>query len=261
MKDLHQSRLSGVVFGKTQFNQRPVPSEKERSCVNATLGVLEVFPAALRIAHRLLRLVGHPHRAQLTVLEKPQRRKGPRKQWCSQVKPMMSGGNIHYEMSGKAEAITCGGIGAFHHLVRRVGLVKEIDRHLHFLKVHLPCHESDHVLNIAFNALVGGQRLEDIELRRQDATFLNALGAQRLPDPATAGDFTRRFRPSDIETLMDCINRVRTRIWKKRARGELKEALIDIDGTLATTLGERKQGMALPGFRIVLLDARRPVDS
>ena len=132
-----------------------------------------------------------------------------RKQWCSQVKPMMSGGNIHYEMSGKAEAITCGGIGAFHHLVRRVGLVKEIDRHLHLLKVHLPCHESDHVLNIACNALVGGQRLEDIELRRQDATFLNALGAQRLPDPTTAGDFTRRFRPSDIETLMDCINRVR----------------------------------------------------
>ena len=72
-----------------------------------------------------------------------------RKQWCSQVKPMMSGGNIHYEMSGKAEAITCGGIGAFHHLVRRVGLVKEIDRHLHLLKVHLPYHESDHVLNIA----------------------------------------------------------------------------------------------------------------
>ena len=138
-----------------------------------------------------------------------------------------------------------GGIGAFHHMVRRVGLVKEIDRHLHLLKVHLPYHESDHVLNIAYNALVGGQRLEDIELRRQDATFLNALGAQRLPDPTTAGDFTRRFRPSDIETLMDCINRVRTRIWKKRARGELKEALIDIDGTLATTLGERKQGMAL----------------
>ena len=66
---------------------------------------------------------------------------------------MMSGGNIHYEMSGKAEAITCGGIGAFHHLVRRVGLVKEIDRHLHLLKVHLPYHESDHVLNIAYNAL------------------------------------------------------------------------------------------------------------
>ena len=101
----------------------------------------------------------------------------------SQVKPMTSEGNIHYEMSGKAEAITCGGIGAFHHLVRRVGLRKEIDRHLHLLEVHLPYHESDHVLNIACNALVGGQRLEYIELRRQDATFLNALGAQRLPDP------------------------------------------------------------------------------
>ena len=30
----------------------------------------------------------------------------------------------------------------------------------------LPYHESDHVLNIAYNVLVGGQRLEDIELRR-----------------------------------------------------------------------------------------------
>ena len=28
-----------------------------------------------------------------------------RKQWCSQVKPMMSGGNIHYEMSGQGVPI------------------------------------------------------------------------------------------------------------------------------------------------------------
>lgn len=156
---------------------------------------------------------------------------------------MMGGSNIHYEMSEKAEAITCGGIGAFHRMAQKIGLVGEIDRRLDLLKVHLPYHESDHVLNIAYNILAGGMRLEDIELRRQDATFMNALGAERIPDPTTAGDFTRRLDRDEIETLMDCINESRRRVWAKRAKGLLEEALIDIDGTLAGTLGECKEGM------------------
>ena len=64
---------------------------------------------------------------------------------------------------------------------------------LHVLKRHLPYHESDHVLNIAFNILAGGKRIEHIELRRNDEVYLDALGAQRIPDPTTAGDFCRRF--------------------------------------------------------------------
>ncbi len=45
------------------------------------------------------------------------------------------------------------------------------------LKRHLPDHESDHVLNIAFNILAGGQRLEHIELRRNDEVYLDTSGA------------------------------------------------------------------------------------
>ena len=168
------------------------------------------------------------------------------RQWHSQADPMLSTGNIHYEMSSRVEAVHCGGIGAFHTLVQRIGLIDEIDEHLHLLKVHLPYHESDHVLNISYNVLVGGQRLEDIEYQRQDVTFLNALNASRLPDPTTAGDFTRRFSVDDISTLMDCINRARTKLWKSRGRDLLREeALIDIDGTLAPTTGWRKQGIGL----------------
>lgn len=126
---------------------------------------------------------------------------------------------------------------------QRIGLIDEIDRNLHLLKVHLPYHESDHVLNFAYNTLVGGQRLEDMELRRQDESFLNGLGAQRTPDPTTAGDFTRRFGIEDALDLMDCINRTRVRIWKVQEAGFLEEALIDIDGTIAGTLGECKGGM------------------
>src|SRR6266540_2008406 len=143
-----------------------------------------------------------------------ERRLAPRS-WKAQPEPMMRGSNIHYELSDKTGATSYGGLGAIHAMVQRLGLVQEIDQHLELLKVHLPYHESDHVLNLAYNILAGGVRLEDIELRRQDESFLNGLGAPRLPDPTTAGDFTRRFSAEDITTLQECINRTRQRVWKK----------------------------------------------
>jgi len=171
------------------------------------------------------------------------KRRLKKKRYQDQPKPIMTAQNIHYEMSDKTRAMSYGGVGAIHNMVKKIGLDKEIDEHLQLLKVHLPYHESDHVLNLAYNVLVGGQRLEDIELRRNDETFMDALGAERIPDPTTAGDFTRRFEKTDIVMLMDCINNARKSVWSKAPRGFLSEAVIDVDGTLAETLGECKQGM------------------
>lgn len=156
---------------------------------------------------------------------------------------MFQGGNIHYEIAGRTGAVGSGGLGAVHTLAQRLGLVKEIDEQLHLLKVHLPYHESDHVLNFAYNILAGGVRLEDLELRRQDEHYMNGLGARRIPDPTTAGDFTRRFQPEDILTLQECINRTRQRVWSQQPEGFLAEAYVDVDGTVAGTLGECKGGM------------------
>src|SRR5207245_2096518 len=58
-----------------------------------------------------------------------------------------------------------------------------------------------------------------------------------------AGDFTRRFEPKDIVDLMDAINEARQRVWKEQPEGFLAKAVIDVDGTLAGTLGECKGGM------------------
>jgi Transposase DDE domain group 1 len=173
-----------------------------------------------------------------------ERRLGP-KNWEDQARPMLKATNIHYEMAPRVQGLNCGGIGAMHLLVQRLGLVEDLDRSLELLKVHLPYHESDHVLNLAYNILAGGQRLEDIELRRQDENFLNALGAERIPDPTTAGDFTRRFSEPDITSLQECINRARLAVWKLQPEGFLKEAFIDVDGSIAGTDGECKQGMGL----------------
>jgi hypothetical protein len=158
---------------------------------------------------------------------------------------MFQGSNIHYEMAERVAAVNCGGIGAMHLMVQRLGLVEDIDANLHLLKVHLPYHESDHVLNIAYNILAGGVRLEDIEQRRQDESFLTGLDAQRIPDPTTAGDFTRRFSEADIVTLQECFNRSRQALWKVQPEGFLKEAFLDVDGTIAGTYGECKEGIGL----------------
>jgi len=165
--------------------------------------------------------------------------------WEDQPRPMLKASNIVYEMAERAQGMNCGGIGAIHLMVQRLGLVEDLDRNLELLKVHLPYHESDHVLNITYNIVAGGERLEDIEQRRQDEVFLNGLGAQRIPDPTTAGDFTRRFSEPDIIALQECVNRARLKVWKVQPEGFLKEAFIDVDGTIVGSCGECKQGIGL----------------
>ena len=160
---------------------------------------------------------------------------------CS--KPMITASNIQYELGERGRGIAYGGIGAMHLLVRKLGLAEAIDRRLHLLQIHLPYHESDHVLNLAYNALCDGTCLEDIELRRNDEVFLDALGARRIPDPTTAGDFCRRFKADDVHTLMDIFNDIRKKAWAGQADAFFDQARIDADGTLVGTTGECKQGM------------------
>ena len=160
---------------------------------------------------------------------------------------MMSATNIHFEMAERSRAVNYGGIGAMHLMGQKLGLAEEIDARVKLLKVHLPYHESDHVLNLAYNALLDGLRLQDIELRRNDEAFLDGLGAERIPDPTTSGDFTRRFDQNSLLELMGAINATRQRVWEEQPQGFLSQAFIDIDGTIAPTFGrvQRRHGAFL----------------
>lgn len=159
-------------------------------------------------------------------------------------KPVLSATNIQYEMSEKTRAINVGGIGLIHKLAVQSGLVDAINRNLHLLKVNFAYVESDHVLNIAYNAICGGIYLEDIELRRNDETYLDALGAESIPDPTTAGDFCRRFdSPYKIGRLQDAIDEARLNVWKRQPDSFFDQAIIDMDGHVLETTGSCKEGM------------------
>jgi hypothetical protein len=157
--------------------------------------------------------------------------------------PILTARNIRYELGDRSRGIAHGGVGAIVLLVRKLRLAAAIDDRLHLLKIHLPYHESDHVLNLAFNAVCDGSCLQDLELRRTDEVFLDAVGAQRIPDPTTAGDFCRRFTPADVHTLLDVFNEVRVTAWSGQPAAFFDQARIDLDGTLVDTRGECKQGV------------------
>ena len=183
-----------------------------------------------------------PHRHHAAGKRKIRRRLD-RPVTAPSLDPVITASNIHYEVADKTRAIPCGGIGAIHLMVRKLGLVEAIDERLHLLKFHFPYHESDHVLNFAYNALCNGTCLDDIELRRNDVVFLDALGADRIPDPTTAGDFCRRFAPDDVETLQDIFDQIRLKVWRAQPADFLDEAIIDVDGTLVATGACCKQGI------------------
>ena len=130
--------------------------------------------------------------------------------------PMLNPGNIHYEISDRNRGILYGGMGAVQMLVNQLGLDEAINSRLHLFKLHNPYFESDHVLNIAYNILCNGQCLEDIERLRNDEVYLDAVGADRIPDPTTAGDFCRRFSAEHVEILQDAINATRLKVWKQQ---------------------------------------------
>ena len=160
-------------------------------------------------------------------------------------RPVMRDTKTHYELADRAIGTAYGGIGLVQQLVRRLELPREINCRLSVFKIHLPYFESDHVLNLTYSTMCDGRCLEDLELRRQDEAYLNALGVDRIPDPTTAGDFCRRFGPAEIEALHAAFDAARRKVWAAQPKEFFEEAFLDVDGILVPTTGECKEGMGL----------------
>ena len=81
-----------------------------------------------------------------------------------------------------------------HLLVRKLGLDEAINRSLGLLKIHLPYHDSDHVLNIAYNLLAGGTCLEHLELLRHNRSLPRRPGCPPHPRSHHRGRLLPPFR-------------------------------------------------------------------
>lgn len=155
---------------------------------------------------------------------------------------MLGNARLCYEMPERLVGILPGGLGLVTQLVEHLGLAKLLDERLDLLKRHQPYHESDHVLAMVYNIVAGGRCVEGLKTLRHNVALLDALGAERLPDATTAGDFLRRFDEPNVLGLMEASNEARLASWSSLPQASRELALIDIDGTVVPTLGAKKTG-------------------
>ena len=156
---------------------------------------------------------------------------------------------LHLESDPRGEMTHYGGLVLAQQFVRRFGVAQRIDESLELFKRHAPYHESDHVLALAYTLYADGTCLEDQAALQGSEAVRRMVGACRIPDPTTAGDFLRRFRTSqNIGQLSGVTDEVQEAVWSKLARGvgrrrkKQEYALVDLDGHIKPLYGEQKQG-------------------
>jgi len=162
--------------------------------------------------------------------------------WPKTAGPVFRQRSVGAETLQRQPVTADGGLALAHHLAMRLGLDRSINRHLHLLRFHLPYHESDHVLTHAYNLFVGGRDIEDIQSLQHSPAVKNLLGACRVPDPTTAGDFLRRLGPEDLDALQRAIDEVRIKVWRKMPRSERRSITLDMDSSFKKVYGVCKQG-------------------
>ena len=142
-----------------------------------------------------------------------------------------------------------GGLVLAQQFVRRFRVAQRLDEALVLFKRHAPYHESDHVLALAYTLYADGTCLEDQAVLQGSEAVRRLVGACRIPDPTTAGDFLRRFRSvQDIEQLSGVIDEVEEAVWSKlsrkvrRQRKKREFALVDLDGHIKPLYGVQKEG-------------------
>ena len=171
--------------------------------------------------------------------------------WPETAAPVVRLPRLHPEVDARSEVTPYGGLLLFADLVKRLGLATLIDQHVSVLQRHAPYHESDHVLAQVMNLYVGGTCLEDLAHLQQSEAVLRLVGACRLPDPTTAGDFLRRLDEHDAKGLAGlrrASDEAQDRAWRLVARrtkgsGRRRElAVVDLDGHVKRLFGVTKQG-------------------
>lgn len=156
---------------------------------------------------------------------------------------------LHLESDARGEMTHYGGLVLAQQFVRRFRVAQRVDGALRLFKRHAPYHESDHVLALAYTLYADGTCLEDQAVLQGSEAVRRLVGACRIPDPTTAGDFLRRFKTAqDVEQLVGVIDEVQEAVWSnlpskiRRRRKKHELALVDLDGHIKPLYGVQKEG-------------------
>ncbi len=143
----------------------------------------------------------------------------------------------------RGEATAYGGLSLATGVVRSLGIPRALDEALDLLHSHRPFTESDHVLTHVYNLFVGGTCIEDIGHLQGSEPVRRMLGAVRIPDPTTAGDFLRRFDETSLGDLDRAIDLGQEAVWRRRyGRRKVARGIVDLDSHVHPVYGDQKEG-------------------
>ena len=157
-------------------------------------------------------------------------------------RPVFCNRRVRVRIKPRGQVTPYGGLALAHALVQGLDLPRAIDRGVPIFKLHLPYHESDHVLTHTYNLFAGGDCIEDIASLQGSEAFQRLVGACRVPDPTTAGDFLRRFTTPHLGLLQKVFDAAHEKVWKVLPRKRRRVATVDLDSTIKEVYGECKEG-------------------
>jgi hypothetical protein len=144
--------------------------------------------------------------------------------------------------SKQAPLLSHTGVVIARNLIKRLGIAETIDQNLSLLQRHKPYSESDHVLNMVYNFLTGGEKLLDIERLQEEKSFSKVLGAESIPDPTTAGDFLVRFSDADIDKFQTSLDQAQDNAFFLLEKKKKQRVTIDSDSSVYEVYGKKKEG-------------------
>jgi Transposase DDE domain group 1 len=139
------------------------------------------------------------------------------------------------EMSLTAHA----GIALLQDFVERIELPELIDRRLCLKRRQRGYRESENILALCWNLILGGDSLRDLNVLRGDAGLCELIGVRSALAPTSAGELLRRFSIREIHALEGVLREAAAHV---RPRQSGATVTLDLDSSIYAQCSKRKEG-------------------
>lgn len=121
----------------------------------------------------------------------------------------------------------------------QMGFAELIDQHISVKKRERGYAESENILALCWNMILGGSSLRDLDVLRGDSGLSDLLGVESLLAPTSAGEFLRAFDLGDISSMQRVLRECSAQM---RPNQQAKQVTIDLDASMYRQCSTRKQG-------------------
>lgn len=139
------------------------------------------------------------------------------------------------EMSLTAHA----GIVLLQDFVERIELPQLLDSELALKARQRGYPQSENILSLCWNLILGGDSLRDLNVLRGDAGLCELLGVESVLAPTTAGELLRRFSIREIHALERVLNLIAQRV---RPQQQAESVTMDLDSSIYAQCSKCKEG-------------------